>query len=241
MNGCIRPPALDLAQLSAFVDGDADDAVRLHVEQCDSCRARAAQLAVAQSRLQTLLWRNACPAPEQLRDYAWDLLPQEEAQRVAQHVAFCPYCTHDFFADYYAGDRSGDDLFTQAARRVGQIEYRSAGRLEPAQGSRIRAAGAAGAAGEPQLFDAGDGVLVSLVALPDAAQPDRWALEGAISGLEPRGLQVNLWRDGQLVDAAVLDAGGDFRMTGLVTGAYQLVIHGPSTKLWIEPVQIRGL
>ena len=52
---------------------------------------------------------------------------------------------------------------------------------------------------------------------------------------------MNLWRQGQLGAAAVREAGGDFRMTGLVTGAYQLVIHGPSTKLWIEPVQIRGL
>ena len=41
MNRCNLPPELTLAQLSAFLDGDADAAVRAHVQNCPSCRARA--------------------------------------------------------------------------------------------------------------------------------------------------------------------------------------------------------
>jgi hypothetical protein len=235
MNDCIRPPALTLAQLSALIDGDADPAVRMHVEDCPSCRQRAAQLAVAQERLHSLLWRITCPVPEQLRDYAWNLLSEDETMHVAHHVAYCPYCTHDLFYTFYAGDTTGDDLFTQAARRLGSIEYCSASRLETAPVSHERYAGAGG---EAQLFAAGDGVLVSMLVLRDEAKAERWVLEGAVSGTDTGTMQAHLWLEDQLLAAEVLDAGGDFRVSDLAAGTYHLVLHGTTTKWWLGPVRV---
>ena len=237
MNRCNLPPELTLAQLSAFLDGDADAAVRAHVQNCPSCRARATLLATAQARLGALMWRDACPAPERLRDYAWDLLAQDEASQIAHHVAYCPHCTAEFFQDFYAGDLSGDDLFTQAARRVGEVEYRIASPIHSDRGSTERISGAAGGS---HVYDAGSGVLVSITSLPDETRTERWVLEAALSGLEPDGMQVNLWQEAELIAVAVLDAGGDFRAAGLLPGQYQLAIHGPTTKLWIDSVEVGG-
>jgi hypothetical protein len=259
MNDCILPPALTPAQLAAAVDGDAELSVQLHLAACPACRGRADALAAAQSRLRTLLRRSTCPAPEQLRDYAWDLLPEDQAAAVAHHAGACPHCTYDLFHTFYTGDTTGDDLFTQAARRLyaapPHAEYYGAASLASAPAARQRffAAGA-----EPQLFDAGAGVLISLVAVPDEKQADRWALEGAVSGLDTCAMQVNLWRiarapapapdqspnpapvrpPDQLAATARLDAGGDFRLGGLAAGAYHLIAHTPAAKFWLGPFTV---
>ncbi len=235
MNDCIRPPALTLAQLSALLDGDADRAVRTHVDECLACRHNAAQLAAAQDRLRALLWRTTCPDPELLRDYAWNLLAEEEATQVAHHLAYCPYCIHDVFYSYYAGDTSGDDLFTQAARRIGTVEYRSTLSLN---GSSVAHERNGGAGEEAQIFDAGEGVLVSILVLCDEAQADRCVLEGAVSGTDTHGMQAHLWREEQLVAAMVLDAGGDLRVPDLAAGTYHLVLQGTEKKWWLGPVQV---
>lgn len=235
MNDCIRAPALTLAQLSALLDGDADPAVSMHVEQCPSCRQRAAQLAIAQDRLRALLWRTTCPDPEQLRDYAWNLLPEHEAAQLEHHLVYCPYCSRDVLYIYYAGDTSGDDLFTQAARRLGAMEYRSALGLN---GSSVAHARFVGAEGETQIFDGGDGVLINLLVLRDEAQGDRWVMEGAVSGIDTNAMQVHLWLEEQLIAALVLDAAGDFRVAQLAAGDYQFIVHGTNVKWRVGPLQV---
>lgn len=233
MNRCPMVPEISISQLSAYLDNDADAEVRAHIAECPACLARAEQLAIAQQNLQQILWRSTCPSPEQLRDYAWDLLPPDDAMSVARHVSFCPYCTHDFFNDYYASGSLGDDLFTQAAQRLGNVEYRVAAHLQVKE-SAVRS----GSQRQAQVFDIGDGALVSLVSYPDSSQADHFLLEATMLGNPGGVLQTDLWRDGTLVASARIDEVGDFQFVGLPPGDYQLVIHDSTVKVWLAPLQI---
>ena len=76
---CIQPPPLNEIELLVYLDGEADQEISAHIEECPHCRERAAKLARVQDRLSKVLFRVTCPDPVELGEYHLGLLAGERA------------------------------------------------------------------------------------------------------------------------------------------------------------------
>jgi anti-sigma factor RsiW len=79
-------------QLIAYMDGEADEAVKQHIETCSACAARAEPFIALQRVLLRALYRRHCPQSQVLSDYYLGLLAEAEIMAIQAHLAECPYC-----------------------------------------------------------------------------------------------------------------------------------------------------
>jgi anti-sigma factor RsiW len=79
-------------QLIAYMDGEADDALRQHIEACASCMARLEPFIALQRDLLRALFRLPCPGSQALGDYHLGLLAEAKTLTIKEHLAECPYC-----------------------------------------------------------------------------------------------------------------------------------------------------
>src|SRR5689334_23694103 len=116
---CSVPPALTDDQLSAALDGDADAAVRNHLEHCPSCRARLEQARLAERALASRLHRWDCPSARQLSEYHLDLADPAQAREIARHLEQCARCSAEVeqFRRFLAADDQPLPQIRQPQRR----------------------------------------------------------------------------------------------------------------------------
>jgi anti-sigma factor RsiW len=79
-------------QLIAYIDGEADQAVKQHIEACNACAARAEPFIALQRVLLKAFYRLHCPQSQVLGEYYLGLLPEAEVVAIQVHLAECPYC-----------------------------------------------------------------------------------------------------------------------------------------------------
>jgi anti-sigma factor RsiW len=79
-------------QLIAYMDGEADEAVKQHIEVCNACAARAEPFIALQRVLLRALYRLHCPQSQVLGEYYLGLLAEAEVVAIQAHLAECPYC-----------------------------------------------------------------------------------------------------------------------------------------------------
>lgn len=92
---CISPPELEVRQLMAFLDGEADPETTLHLQKCEHCRDRAKTLEREQKLLTSRLYRASCPSTDELGEFHLRMLPSDQMLIVSQHLRECPYCTRE--------------------------------------------------------------------------------------------------------------------------------------------------
>lgn len=92
---CITPPGLDDRQIVSYVDGEADDTVKAHIEKCSFCRQKADQWRVVQKKMRMGLYRHNCPSSMELGEYHLGLLPPPQKLVVTQHLRECPVCRRE--------------------------------------------------------------------------------------------------------------------------------------------------
>lgn len=237
---CTQPPELDDVDLLMFLDGEADDEVERHLEVCPHCRQKAEQLAAMENRIATLLYRAACPLPETLRDYHFDLLSRAEAADVRTHLAKCPHCTREMVTlhDYLAvaprpAEPSTLERVTDRLRvLVAELVQPGASDLTPAFAVR-------GDEEDTRIYEVEE-VRIVLDILDDPVRSDQKTLEGTVIGIEVAGLQAHLWRDDQLIAAVPVDDTGSFVMPHVAPGSYELILSRPTTVVRIGAVNVGG-
>ena len=95
MKNCSSPPALEDRQLLAYLDGEADQPVLEHLDNCPACLERARDLSMLQDKLTARLYRLSCPPALELGEYHLGVLPTSRMVAVAQHVRECPHCKRE--------------------------------------------------------------------------------------------------------------------------------------------------
>jgi len=109
----------------AFLDGEADQEITLHLQQCNYCRGRAETLAREHKLLTSRLYRASCPASEELGEFHLRMLPSDRMLIVSQHVRECPHCTREinqlkeFLSDLSPGTES--NLLQQAKTIIARL------------------------------------------------------------------------------------------------------------------------
>lgn len=84
---CIPTSVLTDHQLLAYIDGEAEPAVRNHIAGCAVCRQRVDALRRAEAKLSIMLTEGAaCPSPTVLEQYYAGLLSIAQENAVAAHL-----------------------------------------------------------------------------------------------------------------------------------------------------------
>ncbi|MDY6877282.1 MAG: hypothetical protein SWK90_13910 [Chloroflexota bacterium] len=243
---CTVPPELNDRDLLTYIDGEADDQVVAHLEQCLSCREKVCRLARLQDRLTTQLYRITCPPPMELGEYHVGMLPHDKAAAVAHHLAECPHCAREVaqLKEYLAElapalelgplERIKERARVLVARLVnGGLE---AGLLaQPALAPVY--AGVRGEREEPYLYQADD-VQIAVEVQDDTERPGHKVILGLVLGTEPDGLEAHLWQANQRVIVVSVDDLGNFVIPNLAPGSYELILCGPEVEIHIQELQV---
>lgn len=227
-------------ELLAHLDGEAEPRIAAHVEQCQHCRARAADLAREQARLAASLHRITCPEAQELGEFHLGLLPRERRAAMRDHLVECHRCRGELAQlEVYLGELAAD-VAPSPAERVRMLvarlvrppaERQEAGALAPAY------AGIRGSGEGPSLYQV-EGVQIALEVQRDAARPDRLVLLGLLTGAGTGPLGASLELGGASIAQAEVDAIGNVTFSGLPPAVYDLVLRGPDLEIRIPQIAI---
>jgi anti-sigma factor RsiW len=189
------------------------------------------------------MYRITCPEPTELGEYHLGILPAEQAEAVTRHLDECPHCRREVaqLAEYLAELEPSPslDLVDQVRENVRVLVARlvSGGPLgQPALAPAY--AGLRGGGPEPLIYQAQE-IQVMLEIQEDADRPDHRTLLGLVVGLgTSQGFQAHLWASEQLLATAPVDELGNFVLSNLIRGRYELMLSGPKTGIHIQDLEI---
>ena len=238
---CSRPPELDERQLADSLEGLADSVVVAHLAQCPYCHARAQQVARFQRHLTARLFRANCPGSETLGEYQLGLLTPDRSAAVEQHLSDCPLCTRELTElKTYLNQLQPDLEFSPLEKikvLIAQLINESGGLQADRWSPQPAVSGLRGRGGGPALYRVND-VQIAVEVLDDILQPDRRTLLGLVFGVNPSDFSAQLWQAEQLVTTTTVDAGGNFAISGLVRGQYELILKDPAAEIHIQSLEV---
>ena len=211
----------------AFLDGEADQGLKLHLQQCGHCRKRVEVLRREQKLLTSRLYRVSCPSTEELGEFYLRILPSDRMLIISKHLRECPHCTREidqlkeFLINLAPSPES--NLLQQTKRLIAQL---------------VSGQGTSGVAGElsfalrgkaegPITFEA-EGIVIVLDVQP--------AIEGKVSVLgQVAADDQDLWTGSTVTlkqtDGArstdSLDDLGAFRFEQVSSGSILIMISSP--------------
>ena len=228
---CISSPALDDFQIVSYVEGEADDAVVAHINQCQFCSERANRWTLLQNQFRKQLYRSNCPTSVELGDYHLGLLTAPQALIVSQHLRECALCSREVAElEEFLADPVPEVGLLRAAKLL--IARLVNGNTEPGRQvndgfTQVSVHALRGEVKGPLTFKA-DGIVIVLdiqptsdgkanllgqVAADSAEDQDQWT-----------GALVELRQDKHLEFSATLDDLGSFQYQDIIPGPKELQI-----------------
>ena len=186
--------------------------------------------------LRRRLYRFDCPSPATVRDYYWADLPPAEHRALDGHLAHCPQCTaelHDLVRFVGAETARTSQPASDQLDVIARLRVIVARLTTPASGSfalsGLRGKLSRGEPGAVYLFEADElAVTVSV----ERAEHGRLTLTGQVlpsagSPLDFTDGTVSLSRfeTAPVMVTAALDPNGNFALTDVLPGDYQLVVN----------------
>ncbi|MCS6844320.1 MAG: carboxypeptidase-like regulatory domain-containing protein [Caldilineales bacterium] len=176
------------------------------------------------------------------------MLRADEALAVAQHVASCPHCRREIsqLTDFMAQEPPiPDEGAASLGQRVRILVARLVsggralgGRMAPQPALAPAFAGLRGENAEPVVL-AADGLQITLEVEPDPRQAGCFSLVGLVIGLDMAdGAEVTLWRNGQRLASAAVDALGNFALSALPRGNYELILTAPGVEVHVQELSV---
>jgi hypothetical protein len=232
---CISSPALDDTQVMRYVDGEADDPIVAHIKECLYCAEKASQWTVLQNRLRKQLYRSTCPTPMELGDYHLGLSPAPQVLVVAQHLRECPLCRREVaeLEEFLAEPPSPTSFLEPAKVIIARLLGEQAG--EPSSAPSF--AGVRGEEEEPFIYQAGD-VRIVIEVQDDVEQMGLKTLLGLVTGLETNEFTIQVSQGDQVIATTSVDEIGNFIISHLTPGHYQLILDGPNMEIRIQSLPV---
>jgi|SRR5690349_637653 len=202
---CITSPALENVEIALYVDGESDEAVKAHIQQCPYCRERARQWTHLQNGLRRQLYRSNCPTPMELGEFQLDYLTGAQELVVARHLQECLLCKREV----EIMERLLADLAPETSL-LGAVKVLIA-RLVGAQAENGLAPALRGEGKGPLTFDAGGTVIVLDV---QPAREGRVRILGQVAADDQdkwTDALVEIRQDGRLQISTVVDDLGAFQ------------------------------
>ncbi len=238
---CITSPALEDTQIVSFIEGEADDTVVAHIRDCPFCSERANRWTLLQNGLRKQLYRISCPTPMEIGDYHLGLLPAPQALIVAQHVRECPLCRRevaeleDFLTESTPQPGFLGSIKTLIASLVGgpgmDQDY-------PDLASAPAFGGLRGEGEEPFIYQAGQ-VRIVIEVQDDVEQMGLKTLLGLVTGLETNEFTIQVSQGDNVIATTSVDEIGNFIISHLSSGHYQLILSGPNMEIRIPSLPVQ--
>jgi hypothetical protein len=194
-------------------------------------------MAKFEDKLGAALYRATCPDSLELGEYHLGILGEDRSELIRLHLADCPHCTLELSQlESFASDTALDFEPSLAER----VRVWIAKRMPERDDTRSGMAPALALRGDdegPLFYEAGDAQL-TIEIQDDPDEPGRRSLLGLVMGADPEDLQVHLWFDGERVASVAVDDLGNFRVSGLASGDYELILAGPSIEIHIQELTI---
>jgi hypothetical protein len=195
-----------------------------------------------EDKLTAALYRATCPDATELGEYHLDLIPAARQAAIQQHLAHCPHCARELglLRNYLA------ELTPELDYRVREKVKIWLARLITADAPpgvmpalALRGAGAArrGANDGPLVYEAGDAQL-TIVVQDDPEHPGHKSLLGLVLGVETADLQAHLWQNAQLLATTAVDDLGNFALTRLQPGPYELILTGGGVEIHVQQLTV---
>lgn len=237
---CITPPGLDDWQIVSYIDGEADDTVKAHIEQCSFCRQKADQWGVVQKNMKRRLYRHNCPSPMELGEYHLGLLPSPQKMVVTQHLRGCPVCRLEVaqLEEFMQEPTPQPDIIQSIRVLIAKL-ISGGGVSQDQTGSSLFpvSAGLRGEENEPFLYQAGN-VQIVIDVQDDVEQTGNKVLLGLVTGLESDDFIIEVNRGGQMIATASVDEIGNFIVSNLVPGNYQVILKGQEVEIHIQSLPV---
>ena len=191
--------------------------------------------------------RRSCPPADELGEYQLGLLSSRRTARVSSHLREgCPHCRHELAQlRSFLGELAPEPKAAPAEAALDRVHVAIA-RLVSGGRDLLRTAlpgwepayaGVRGGGEEPALYEAGQAWVIA-EPQPDAGAPGRRVLTGLVAGVDPADFTAYVWQDGELIAAAPHDEGGNFVVTDLARGGYELLLAGPDREIYIEELPV---
>lgn len=232
---CISSPGLDDTQIMSYVDGEADEAVVAHIQQCPFCSERARQWTLLQDRLKKQSYRVNCPTPLELGDYHLGYLPAPQVLVVAQHLRECLLCQREV--------AELEEYLTEPAPQTGFLEplkVMIARLLGEQPGEALPApsfTGVRGEGDEPFIYQA-ENVRIVIEVQDDVEQMGLKTLLGLITGLETNDFTIQVSQGEQVIASTSVDEIGNFMIPHLSPGHYKVVLKGPNMEIHVPSLPV---
>lgn len=216
---CISSPALDDIEIARYIEGEAEEAVVAHINECLFCSDRARQWTLLQNRLRRQFYRTTCPTPMELGDYHLGLLPAPRVLVIAQHVRECALCRREVV--------HLDEYLTELASQQGRPAPVRVliGRLIGGQSGELLSTPALRGDAKGPLIFAADGIVVTLDVQP--SQNEQVAILGQVAAEDQdqwTGAVVRISQDNMPDLTVSLDDLGSFGFEDVRPGSVHLKI-----------------
>jgi uncharacterized protein with PIN domain len=218
--------------------------VEAHLARCPHCAARVESYRRAAAVLHAALYRASCSAPERLALYQLSLLSARERWVVARHVRECPHCQQELIELSREAHEAGlagsasagqpPSLLERLRQAVGGIEAA----LLPAPPAL--ALGLRGAAPAAQTYRV-EGLDILVMVQPGHAKGYR-TVRGRLLPEQrtdpPEWGPEAWWMEGELAQAAPVDARGTFCFEEVEPGVYSVGLEWRGQAVRIGRIEI---
>jgi len=195
-------------------------------------------MAGTEDKLTAILYRLTCPDSAELGEYHFKMVPGERAHDIKQHLTTCPHCRSELaqlqrYLTEVAPDLEyslADHIKIWIARLVPEGGWRNGSAPIPAFAVR-------GGDNGPLIYQAGDAQL-TIEVQDDPEKPGHRSILGLVFGVDLAGMQAYLWQESRGVAAVDVDELGNFIITGLAPGKYELILSGPAVEIHVQALSI---
>lgn len=205
-------------QISAAIDGEADDSVREIIASDPATAAFVEEARKFENTLRQKLYRWDCPGTQELANYHQGLLSVFEASVIEEHVRHCSKCQQDLaeLQDFLAADLDDDSSLELEHKLSIDMRFRRSEELliQPHLSSEMALVEMRGEDDNKRSFQVNAiGLTLFLEAEPE---DEEWEITGAIVAddvEEQPGLKhiiVEFWQDNRLIAAIFTDEDGNF-------------------------------
>ena len=225
---------------------------RQHLAECPTCSERAVSYRRLGKQLTTQLYRWDCPTTQEISDFAAGALKGKRRRALASHFRRCPRCSEELQVSLeFLAPAASPSLAPLPLPLPETTRPRLIARLLPQRAPGAGLAGVRGGEtgdGWPRQYEV-EGISLSLHRAAPAAGSSGAMLLGLISRAEAapdvfEGVEVRLRAAGVLDEPALIveqiDDLGNFMLSPVPTGQFDLLIALPQGDLVIEGLELSG-
>jgi hypothetical protein len=236
---CTTSPALENVEIAMYIDGEADEEVIAHIQQCPFCSERARQWTRLQNSLRKQSYRVHCPTPMELGDYHLGYLPDPQELVVAAHLRECLLCRREvaYLEEYLGEPVRQPGMFTSVKVLVARLVGGKGADQEKEESSLPAFGGLRGEEDEPFIYQA-DSIRIVIEVQEDVEQIGLKTLLGLVTGLETNEFTIQVSHGGQALATTSVDEIGNFIIPHLSRGQYKLVLSGPNLEIHVRSLPV---